>query len=73
MFTSRVCLCAFFAVAVFATVFGNIQGVVHGPDHRPIADARGAKLKDAGAKLILAAHEEHPDLALIHFDAQAFG
>jgi hypothetical protein len=30
----------FFAATLLATVFGNVQGVVHGPDHRPIARAR---------------------------------
>jgi len=40
MTTGRVSVCVFFAVTVLATVFGNIQGVVHGPDHRPIAGAQ---------------------------------
>ena len=40
MFTGRVFVCLLFAVTMLATVFGNIQGVVHGPDHRPIAGAR---------------------------------
>lgn len=31
-----VCVCA---TAAFATIFGTVQGVVHDPDHRPIAGA----------------------------------
>ncbi|HKN73585.1 MAG TPA: TonB-dependent receptor [Candidatus Acidoferrum sp.] len=29
-----------FGASTFATIFGNVRGVVHDPQHRPIADAR---------------------------------
>jgi hypothetical protein len=35
-----------FGASVFATIFGNVKGVVHDPQHRPIADA-SVKLKSA--------------------------
>jgi hypothetical protein len=34
----------FFASGVFATIFGTVRGVVHDPQHRPVADAE-VKLK----------------------------
>ncbi|HXC87192.1 MAG TPA: TonB-dependent receptor [Candidatus Cybelea sp.] len=35
-----------FGASVFATIFGTVRGVVHDPQHRPIADA-SVKLKSA--------------------------
>src|SRR5208282_492485 len=35
-----------FASGVFATIFGTVRGVVHDPQHRPVADAE-VKLKSA--------------------------
>jgi hypothetical protein len=35
-----------FASCVFATIFGTVRGVVHDPQHRPVADA-SVKLKSA--------------------------
>ena len=35
-----------FASGVFATIFGTVRGVVHDPQHRPVADA-AVKLKSA--------------------------
>jgi outer membrane receptor protein involved in Fe transport len=37
-----------FASGVFATVFGTVKGIVHDPQHRPIADA-SVKLKSASS------------------------
>jgi len=33
-------VCSFVATATFATIFGNVRGVVHDPQHRPISSAR---------------------------------
>ncbi|HUB78258.1 MAG TPA: TonB-dependent receptor [Bryobacteraceae bacterium] len=38
--------CAFVATALFATIFGKIQGVVHDPQHRPVPGA-AVKLQSA--------------------------
>ena len=35
-----------FASGTFATIFGTVRGVVHDPQHRPVADA-AVKLKSA--------------------------
>ena len=31
--------CSVFSVQLYATIFGKIQGIVHDPQHRPIAGA----------------------------------
>ena len=42
----RLVICVFLANVLFATIFGRIQGIVHDPQHRPVAGA-AVKLQSA--------------------------
>jgi hypothetical protein len=46
-----------FASGVFATIFGTVRGVVHDPQHRPVADA-SVKLKSATSDWIQTAQTD---------------